>query len=151
MSELAIPIIFFLALIIFSSLWKLFQKAGTPGWYILIPIYGEWVLAGISGRPKWLGLPLALSFTYESGTRLDAGLLVLVAFITLIWLIPWVLIMYKLPKQFGKSSRFGLLTIVLPFIGLPVLAFGRARFRSLASISDFRNNRATIEDGSPDQ
>ena len=60
MSELAIPIIFFLALIIFSSLWKLFQKAGTPGWYILIPIYGEWVLAGISGRPKWLGLPLAL-------------------------------------------------------------------------------------------
>jgi len=31
--------------------WKVFEKAGHPGWAILIPIYNLYILLQIAGRP----------------------------------------------------------------------------------------------------
>lgn len=35
------------------GLWRLFIKAGYKGWESLIPIYREYVIAKMSGRPGW--------------------------------------------------------------------------------------------------
>ena len=45
-----------LVLISFVGLYKIFEKAGLPGWKALIPIYNFWVLGTIINRPKWWGL-----------------------------------------------------------------------------------------------
>jgi signal peptidase I len=37
----------------YIGLWKLFEKAGQPGWMGLIPILNAWAMIVISGRPKW--------------------------------------------------------------------------------------------------
>ncbi len=33
--------------------WKLFKKAGRPGWAALVPIYNTWVMNDIAGTPTW--------------------------------------------------------------------------------------------------
>jgi signal peptidase I len=45
-----------LVLISFVGLYKIFEKAGLPGWKALIPIYNFWILGTIINRPKWWGL-----------------------------------------------------------------------------------------------
>lgn len=40
-----------LLLIVIISLWKIFEKAGEPGWAALIPIYNVIILLKIVGRP----------------------------------------------------------------------------------------------------
>jgi len=48
-------VIAFIILIILPSIgyWKLFQKAGRPGWQAIVPIYDYYVMLKLSGRPKW--------------------------------------------------------------------------------------------------
>jgi hypothetical protein len=45
----------YMALIVLSTvgLWKLFEKAGKPGWASLIPIYNVVVMFQIIGKPMW--------------------------------------------------------------------------------------------------
>jgi hypothetical protein len=39
--------------LVLVSMWKVYTKAGQPGWAILIPIYNAYVLLKIVGRPGW--------------------------------------------------------------------------------------------------
>ena len=40
-------------LVIIAGMWKLFEKAGKPGWASLIPIYNVIVMMEITGKPTW--------------------------------------------------------------------------------------------------
>jgi len=42
-----------LALFFIVSMWKVFVKAGQPGWGVLIPIYNIYLLLMIAGKPGW--------------------------------------------------------------------------------------------------
>ena len=33
--------------------WKVFAKAGEPGWGVFVPIYNLYLVCKISGRPEW--------------------------------------------------------------------------------------------------
>ena len=50
-----------IAIIIFVSLWKIFQKAGRPGWEGIIPLYNYYILlVEVVGRPAWwIAFPIA--------------------------------------------------------------------------------------------
>ena len=48
-----------LSLLSLISMWKLFRKAGQPGWKSIIPVYNMYVMLKISGCPGWW---LALCF-----------------------------------------------------------------------------------------
>lgn len=39
--------------VIIAGMWKLFEKAGKPGWASLIPIYNIIVMMEITGKPTW--------------------------------------------------------------------------------------------------
>ena len=39
--------------VMIASLWKVFAKAGQPGWAAIVPIYNAIVLLQIIGRPLW--------------------------------------------------------------------------------------------------
>ncbi|GIV37082.1 MAG: hypothetical protein KatS3mg032_1461 [Cyclobacteriaceae bacterium] len=102
-------IILYLAvlLLIIVSLWKIFVKAGKPGWAAIIPIYNLIVWLEIVGKPVWWIILL---------------LIPLVNFFVLIYL------SHLTAKVFGKDIVMTLLLIFLPFIGYPVLAFGSAQY-----------------------
>lgn len=96
-------------------LWRIFTKAGRPGWAAIVPVYNSWVLFETVGYPGWW---------------------VLLAFIPVVNIFPLVMMLvsyYKLGKLFGKSDVFSVLLIFFPVILLPVLAFGSAQFNGAAS------------------
>jgi hypothetical protein len=41
------------AVLVIAGLWRVFTKAGKPGWAALIPIYNLIVLLQIAGKPAW--------------------------------------------------------------------------------------------------
>ena len=53
-----------LALTVFAivGMWKLFEKAGKPGWASLIPIYNLVVMFEIVGKPLWHLVLLLIPF-----------------------------------------------------------------------------------------
>ncbi len=104
-----------LLLLIFSvvtivAMWKVFEKAGRPGWAAIVPVYNIWVLFEIVGFPGWIALLAFIPFV-----NIAVSIVALVAY-------------FKLAKQFGKSDLFAVLTLIFPYIMLCILAFGDAKF-----------------------
>lgn len=102
-------ILLYLAIIIFmiASMWKIFTKAGKPGWAVLIPIYSTIVMLEIVGKPWWW---------------LFLMLIPIVNFVFLIWMIN------LLSKSFGKDAGFTIGLLLLPVIFIPILGFGSAKY-----------------------
>jgi hypothetical protein len=89
------------------AMWKIFTKAGKPGWASIIPIYNTIVLLEIVGKPIWWLLVLLFPCT---------------TFIFAIWLTN------LLAKSFGKSEGFTIGLLILPFIFYPILGFGSSTY-----------------------
>lgn len=88
--------------------WKLFKKAGEPGWAAIIPFYNVYVLTKITWGNGWLFL---LTF-------LPIGNIVFL-----------ILTYIKLARVFGKGAGFAVGLIFLPYIFLLILAFGSSFYR----------------------
>src|SRR5690242_7108283 len=93
------------AILIIAAWWKIFSKAGQPGWAAIIPIYNLYVWCKIVGRPWWWIL---------------RTLIPLVNFIILI------ILFIDLAKSFGKGVGFAIGLILLSIIFFPILGFGSA-------------------------
>ena len=104
-----IGLVLMLAFVVFmiASVWKVYTKAGQPGWTAIIPIYNTFVMLRIIGKPWWWFIGL---------------LIPLVNFVVAI------LICVELAKVFGKGIGFAIGVILLPFIFFPILAFGSATY-----------------------
>ncbi len=98
------------AVLVIVGMWKVFTKAGKPGWASLIPIYNIYVLLKIVGRPGWWLL------------------LLLIPFVNLVILI---LVHMDLAKSFGKSAFLWGFVILTLFsaIGYILLGFGSATYQ----------------------
>jgi hypothetical protein len=93
------------AVITYAGMWKMFQKAGKPGWAAIIPIYNTIVLIEITGKPIWWFLLFFIPC---------------VNFVFIIWV-------YNLiSKSFGKSEGFTVGLILLGPIFMCILGFGDA-------------------------
>jgi hypothetical protein len=87
--------------------WKMFQKAGKPGWAAIIPIYNIIVILEICGRPLWW---------------------ILLMLIPCVNIVIAVIVWIDVAKSFGKSELFGLGLAFLGFIFIPILGFGSAQY-----------------------
>jgi hypothetical protein len=93
--------------IIIISWWKVFEKAGQPGWAAIIPIYNLYIIIKISGKPGWWIIMLFVPF--------------------LNWIfIPWTFNMIS--KSFGKDEGFTVGLCLLGIVFWPILAFGPANY-----------------------
>ena len=101
--------IIYLALIVFmiASIWKVFAKAGQPGWAAIVPIYNYFVMAKMAEKPMWWGA------------------LCLIPYVNIVFMI-W--IWNRIAKRFGKGPGFTVGIILLPFIFIPMLGFGDATY-----------------------
>ena len=109
----AVGMIIYLAIIvlIIASWWKIFTKAGKPGWAAIIPIYNIVVLCEIVGKPAWWVI------------------LFLIPVLNAIFAI-WVTNL--LSKSFGKGVGYTIGLLLLPFIFYPILGFGDAKYQGPA-------------------
>ncbi len=98
---------FIVAVVSLVAMWKVFVKAGKPGWAVLIPIYNVYVLLEIVGRPWWW---------------------LLLMLIPLVNFVIAIILMIDLAKSFGKGAGFGVGLFFLNFIFMLILAFGDAQY-----------------------
>ncbi len=102
--------LFLLALMILSLvvMWRVFVKAGKPGWGSLVPIYNTYLLLKIAGRPGWW---------------------LLLLFIPIVNMVVLLLMSLDIAKAFGKSPTFGVLGLWLfTMIGFTMLAFDSSKY-----------------------
>jgi hypothetical protein len=95
-----------LVLLLLASMWKIFTKAGQPGWAAIVPIYNAYVMQEIVGRETWC---LAIFF-----------------FLGPVWTI---VIALDLAKSFGKEMVWGIGLIVFPYVFYPLLGFGDSQYQ----------------------
>lgn len=102
-----VAIIFWLAIIVFYiyCMWKIYEKAGQPGWAVIVPIYSFLVHMKIIGKPWWW---------------------LLMMFIPIVNIVFAVWATNLLSKSFGKSEGFTVGLIFLGFIFYPIMAFDKS-------------------------
>lgn len=116
------------------AMWKIFAKAGEPGWKALIPIYNAYVLCKIIGMSFWLWviiIPVVLGIGGLTLVILDAED-VYVALFDLVQsiytLILSIVVYIKLGKAFNKSGAFIAGLILVPLIFDLILAFDDSKY-----------------------
>jgi hypothetical protein len=102
-----ILVIFGLLILPLLGWWKIFEKAGKPGWASIVPIYNIIVMLEIIGKPWWWLL------------------LMMIPYVGIIWYI-WSLNLTS--KSFGKTESFTVGLVLLGIIFIPVLGFGDAKY-----------------------
>jgi hypothetical protein len=105
-----IGVIIYLVIIVLliASQWKIYTKAGKPGWACLVPIYNIIVLLEIIGKPWWWWL------------------MFLIPLVNIVFAI---MMVNLLAKSFGKTEGFTVGLILLPIIFYPILGFGDAQYK----------------------
>lgn len=101
-----------LGILMLVSMWRIFTKAGQPGWASIVPIYNAYVLLKIAGKPGWW---------------------LLLMFIPLVNIVIIILALVGLANNFGKGGGYVAGMIFLPFIFYPMLAFGDAQYQGPAA------------------
>jgi hypothetical protein len=107
----AVVVGFFFAL---PGIWKVFTKAGQPGWALLIPIYNVIILLRIAGLPwYWVFTPL----------------IVIIPILGWIAYLVWVVwIHHRISTRFGQGVGFTIgLTLLAPIFWL-ILGFGDSKY-----------------------
>jgi len=105
-SALIIPFIIIWVIMVIAH-WKIYEKAGKPGWAAIIPIYNIIVLLEIVGKPVWW---------------------------IILFLIPCVNIIFAvwtinlLSKSFGQSEGFTVGLLLLGVVFYPILGFGNYQY-----------------------
>ena len=95
------------AVLVIAGMWKVFTKAGKPGWAAIIPIYNTIVLLQIAGKPVWWFL---------------------LFFIPIVNIVIAVMVMIAIAKAFGKGTGFALGLLFLSPIFIPILGFSDAQY-----------------------
>lgn len=96
-----------LIIVLIVAQWKIFEKAGQPGWACLIPIYSFYVLLKIVGKPGWW---------------------LLLMLVPIVNLIVALYVIHLLSQSFGKEIGFTLGLIFLGPIFYIILGFGDAKY-----------------------
>ena len=109
-SPLVLLVALCVSVLMIASVWKVFTKAGKPGWACLVPIYNLIVILDIAGKPVWWFILFFIPVVN-----------LVVSFMTYI----------SLAERFGKGAGFGIGLLLLGFIFFPILGFGSAQYQGL--------------------
>lgn len=103
---------FIVFVIIVAAVWRVFQKAGKPGWACLIPVYNIIILLEIVGKPWWWVL--------------------IILFVPIGNIVLFIWSLNLLSLSFGKNEGFTVGLYFLPFIFFPILGFSNAEYKGPA-------------------
>ncbi len=107
-SPIFIAICIALAIFEIAAMWKVFTKAGQPGWAAIIPIYNIYIMTKVGGKPGYWTLLCLIP-----GVNIIFG----------IWLYNMI------SKSFGHDEGFTVGLVLLGIIFWPILGFGSSKYR----------------------
>ena len=101
--------IFCLVLIVVTlvGMWKVFTKAGKPGWAAIVPFYNLYCLYDMA---------------------FGNGIMFLLILVPCVGFIVQIICCFKLAKAFNKGAGFGFGLLFFNFIFMMILGFGDAEY-----------------------
>ena len=87
--------------------WKMFQKAGLPGWGAIIPFYNIYLRFKMAGMSGWWVLSLLIAPVFA---------------------IAFIVSYFKLPGKFGKHRAWGFGLWFLNPIFIGIFAFDKSKY-----------------------
>ncbi len=127
--------------------WKIFEKAGQPGWKALIPIYNVYILYKIVGMQGWWWGTIGIAILYgiiatgagyspymteEQMAAFDFGAhpVFLIATIVTFAIAVWVNVTYayRTAKVFGHDIGYTIGLILMPDIFRLIIGFGSSQY-----------------------
>ena len=108
-AAVGIIVVIYLAVVILvlAGWWKVFVKAGRPGWGIIIPFFNIYLMCKIAGRPGWW---------------------LVLYFIPIVNIVVSLIVAIDIAKAFSKTAGYGVGLWILSFIFGPMLGFGDATY-----------------------
>ena len=116
-----------LGVLMIISRWRVFKKAGLPGWGIFVPFYNRYLMFKLGGR---------------SG-RNFLWILIPPVFVVLM-----IINYFKIAKQFWRHWTYGIGIRFLKIIFIPILAFDDSKYLGKKTIAN-KATKATSETGRP--
>lgn len=124
-ANVAQRLLYLLATVGVYGVWRVFTRAGKPGWAIFIPVYNQIVQCEIGRKPAWW---------------------VVLLFIPIVNLVVSIMIINGISKAFGKDEGFTAGLVLLPFVFYPLIGFGKDRYIYGPEPADDRSIESMIED-----
>lgn len=101
-------------IVVIAGFWKVFAKAGQPGWFSIIPIWNVYILLKIVGRPWWW---------------------LILFIIPIVGFIITIIVSIDVAKSFGKGILFAVGLFLLSPIFYCILGFGKAEYQGPVAAS----------------
>lgn len=114
-------------IVMIVAFWRVFKKAGYPGWAALIPFYNAWVyyeVCGMSGAWVFANLGCALLANILPS---DMWFIILVAYCFNIALSLYS--GFRLGRMFGKGTSFCVFSAIFTGIAALILAFDNSEWQ----------------------
>lgn len=97
-----------------AALWKVFVKAGEPGWAAIVPIYNLYIILKIAGKPGWW---------------------LLLFLVPIVNFVIAIMVYISFAQAFGKGVGFALGLLFLSPIFFPILAWGDSRYSGVPQMA----------------
>ena len=107
--------------VIAAGCWRVYAKAGLPGWGCLIPIYNLVLLMRLGGKPGWWAIWL---------------------FVPLLNFVIYTIVTFEVAKNFGKGVAYTLGLLLCPPLFYAILGLGQARYN--ATLLRLRQQAAVV-------
>ncbi len=100
-------VVLVIAILTIIARWKIFTKAGKPGWASIIPFYSDYCMYDIAWGNGWLFL---------------------LGFVPCVNIVVSIMVLFKLAKAFGKGTGFGFGLLFLNTIFVLILGFDKSEY-----------------------
>lgn len=97
-----------ICILLIVAVWKIYVKAGKPGWASIVPFYSSYKLFEIAGMNGWMFLLLL---------------------VPIVNIIMYFKVNIDLAHKFGKGTGFGIGLVFLSPIFYCILGFGDAKYQ----------------------
>ena len=136
--------------------WRLFQKAGKPGWHSLIPFLNTYDLYEFVWNQKIAYVAMVLSLAssllsgYSEANEDVSGFLGLImSLVGIVSLVLGLIALYRLSTSFGHDVGFFVGLLLLSPIFLCILAFGKSQYIGPGGAPSYKQNSFYDPYGSP--
>ncbi|MBQ0004358.1 MAG: hypothetical protein KBS68_00675 [Clostridiales bacterium] len=116
-NSLTVMLEFILYILLMIACWKIFTKAGEPGWTALIPFYNLYKLFKIT---------------------MGNGFFVILCFLPFFNFLALILLGINTARAFNRPPLFALGLILLPSVFLIILGFSNAQYVGPGGFGDYR-------------
>ena len=110
-----------ISLLVIAGQWRIFEKAGEPGWKSLIPIYNTYILYKITWSTQIFWITLALGLFSAIVPILGVIAIIPIFFISLVSV-------FKLSYVFGHNLAYAIGLFFLRPLFIIILGFGPSKY-----------------------